>query len=408
MRRRQGTSAGQCIFARPKRNDAVNGSNTKKASSNELAFVKCRLQESNQGHKDFQSFALPTELKRRTRECITQIGFNCQVAIGKICFKRYSLAMENYQAALNYETLVMALGKADTFCINVFDEIAKRCDIDEPFPYNKAVYSEVAAISENLLEEAYIKCRSSFERMPKNVEIIDPKSSVWPKAATGVRFLYLLGNKELLNTTGISVVGTRSPSNQGKTLTQEVVKALGESGFTIVSGLALGVDGIAHIAALAGNFSTIGVIGTSVCEVYPKEHVKLQAFVAEHGLVVSQFAPSRQVQRYFFMQRNQLMSQISQGSFVIEDRDGGGAVQQAQYSQKQGKKVFVLKEVAENRTFLWPRKFEDAVIVPNVSSAGKAVKRALCDKTDASSKPKAKVSSRTSKKLDPAVQPELF
>ncbi len=382
----------------------------------ELAFVGCRLQESNQGHKDFQSFALPTELKRRTRECITQIAFNCQVAIGKICHKSYSQAMENYQAALNYETLVMALGKADSYCINVFDEISKRCDINEPFPYNKTDYSEISLVPINILEDSYVKCRSAFERMTATLsqnpkfEIIDPKSPFWPKDATGVRYLYLLGKKELLSTTGISVVGTRSPSNQGKILTQEVVKSLGESGFTIVSGLALGVDGIAHIAALAGNFSTIGVIGTSVCEVYPKEHVKLQALVAEHGLVVSQFAPSRQVQRYFFMQRNQLMSQISQGSFVIEDRDGGGAVQQAQYSQKQGKKVFVLKEVYENRTFLWPRKFEDAVVVPSTASSGKTVKRALSpkstksDTSDNANKPKAKAS----KKLDLEVQPELF
>ena len=310
--------------------------------------------------------------------------------------------MENYQAALNYETLVMALNRADNFCINVFDEISQNCNIDEELPFNIQTYSQASEVSDLILSECYLKCRTAFEKLPPETQIIDPKSPFWPKDITGVRYLYLLGNKELLNTTGISVVGTRSPSSQGKKLTQEVVNSLGESGFTIVSGLALGVDGIAHIAALAGNFSTIGVIGTSVCDVYPKEHVKLQALVAQHGLVVSQFAPSREVQRYFFMQRNQLMSQISKASFVIEDRDGGGAVQQAQYSQKQGKKVFVLKEVYENRTFLWPRKFEEAVVVPNPSSAGKTVKKAL------NSALKANKPAKPAKKLDPEVQLELF
>ena len=310
--------------------------------------------------------------------------------------------MENYQAALNYETLVMALNRADNFCINVFDEISQNCNIDEELPFNIQTYSQASEVSDLILSECYLKCRTAFEKLSPETQIIDPKSPFWPKDVTGVRYLYLLGNKELLNASGISVVGTRSPSSQGKKLTQEVVNSLGESGFTIVSGLALGVDGIAHIAALAGNFSTIGVIGTSVCDVYPKEHVKLQALVAQHGLVVSQFAPSREVQRYFFMQRNQLMSQISKASFVIEDRDGGGAVQQAQYSQKQGKKVFVLKEVYENRTFLWPRKFEEAVVVPNPSSAGKMVKKAL------NSALKVNKPAKPAKKLDPEVQLELF
>ena len=285
--------------------------------------------------------------------------------------------MDNYQAALNYESLVMALNKADSYCINLFDELSKYCDLEEPFPYNKEKYSEISQIPTRVLEETYLKCRTAFEKLNPKTQILDPKSPLWPKEVKDVRFLYLLGNARLLSTTGISVVGTRSPSNQGKELTKEVVNSLGKSGFTIVSGLALGIDGIAHIAALAGNFSTVGVIGTSVCESYPREHEKLQALVAEHGLVVSQFAPSRQVQRYFFMQRNELMSQISKASFVIEDRDGGGAVQQAQYSQKQGKKVFVLKEVQENRTFLWPRKFENAVVAPSATSAGKTVKQAL-------------------------------
>ncbi len=311
--------------------------------------------------------------------------------------------MENYQAALNYETLVLASGRADSFCMPLFEEIAQHCNVNEALPFNCELYSEVSAISDLILGECYLKCRTAFEKLPPEVEIIDFKSPYWPKDVTGVRFLYLLGNKELLLKPGISVVGTRSPSSRGSKLAQEIVQSLGESGFSIISGLAKGIDGIAHIAALAQNFSTIGVIGTCICDVYPKEHAKLQALVSQHGLLVSQFAPSRQVQRYFFMQRNQLMSEISRGSFVVEDRDGGGAVQQALYSQKQGKKVFVLKEVHENRTFLWPRKFEDIVVVNTTANAGRVVKKAL-----GSDESTGKVRNVRAKKLDPQVQPELF
>ncbi|MBR4477181.1 MAG: DNA-processing protein DprA, partial [Spirochaetales bacterium] len=97
----------------------------------------------------------------------------------------------------------------------------------------------------------------------------------------------------------------------------------------------------------------------------------------QHGLLVSQFAPSRKVQQYFFMQRNLLMSQIAMGSFVIEDRDGGGGVKQALYSEKQGKKVFVLRETYDNRTYLWPRKFKDPVIINLSHNSGSLAKRAL-------------------------------
>ena len=293
----------------------------------------------------------------------------------------------------------MTLGRADSFCMAIFDEISQVCNLEDPLPFNIKTYSQVSGLSDLILQECYLKCRMAFEKLPAETEIIDANSPYWPKNATGVKYLYLLGNKELLLQPGISVVGTRTPSARGSQLTQEVVQALGESGYSIISGLAKGVDGIAHIAALARNFATIGVIGTSVCEVYPKEHAKLQGLVAQHGLLVSQFAPSRQVQRYFFMQRNQLMSEISLASFVIEDRDGGGAVQQAQYSQRQGKKVFILKEVHENRTFLWPRKFEEVVVVNAPENAGKAVKKALGSGEKKNSR---------SKKLDPMVQPELF
>ena len=194
---------------------------------------------------------------------------------------------------------------------------------------------------------------------------------------TGIPFLYLQGDVNLLLEKGISVVGTRNPSNRGMALAREVVDSLGESGFTIVSGLAMGIDGVAHIEALAKDFKTIGVIGTSVCESYPPKHERLQSLIAEHGLLVSQFAPSRRVQQYFFMQRNLLMSQISMGSFVIESKDGGGGVKQAQYSEKQGKKVFILREVYDNRTYLWPRKFNDPVIISLSHNSGTLVKRAL-------------------------------
>ena len=285
--------------------------------------------------------------------------------------------MENYQRALNYETIVRVLQKADGYCWDQFLQVTNECDTREELPYNINTYSSVLGISRQVLSDAYLRCRQAFEHLDDRTKIIDQTSPLWPDDVTGVPFLYLQGDVNLLQEKGISVVGTRNPSNRGMALAREVVDSLGESGFTIVSGLAMGIDGVAHIEALAKDFKTIGVIGTSVCESYPPKHERLQSLIAEHGLLVSQFAPSRRVQQYFFMQRNLLMSQISMGSFVIESKDGGGGVKQAQYSEKQGKKVFILREVYDNRTYLWPRRFNDPVIISMSHNSGTLVKRAL-------------------------------
>lgn len=285
--------------------------------------------------------------------------------------------MDSYQKALNYETVAYILKKSDSYCMDIFEGISQRCSTREELPYNVQIYAEELKVETSLVREAYARCRMAFDRLDPKTVIIEPESPLWPASVTGVPFLYLLGDSNLLASVGISVVGTRSPSDRGMKLTQEVVDSLGASDLTIISGLAMGIDGVAHIEALAKDFNTIGVLGTPLCDVYPPKHAKLQSLVAQHGLLVSQFAPSRKVQRYFFMQRNLLMAQIAHGSFVIESRDGGGGVKQAQYSERLGKKVFILRETYDNRTFLWPRQFKDPVVISLTGNAGSLVKRAI-------------------------------
>lgn len=304
--------------------------------------------------------------------------------------------MENYQKALNYETVVRVLQKADSYCWDQFLQISNECDTREELPFNINVYSDILGVRKEVVNEAYYRCRQAFELLDDRTRIIDETSAFWPDDVTGVPFLYLQGEVSLLQSKSISVVGTRSPSGRGMTLAREVVDSLGESGFTIVSGLAMGIDGVAHIEALSKDFNTIGVIGTSVCEVYPPKHDRLQALVAQHGLLVSQFAPSRKVQQYFFMQRNLLMSQISMGSFVIESKDGGGAVKQAQYSEKQGKKVFILRETYDNRTWLWPRQFSDPVVISLTGNSGTMARRSL------------QIARRFGRRKTEDIQPSLF
>lgn len=144
-------------------------------------------------------------------------------------------------------------------------------------------------------------------------------------AVEPVEMLYFLGSWELAESPRrIAVVGTRKVSNEGAARTRKLVRALVENDFTIVSGLAHGVDTIAHRTAMECGGRTIAVIGTPISEVYPKENKELQLHIAKHYLLVSQVPVLRymsqgpHVNRFFFPERNKTMSALSEATVIVE------------------------------------------------------------------------------------------
>lgn len=270
--------------------------------------------------------------------------------------------MKNLQRAINYETMICALHKADSYVMPLFLRLMDWCNVDEPMQNNMASFSFVSGADEKDLISAYSMVSSAFNRLQEDVEIIDSSDDYWPKDATNCQFLYLRGKKELLGKKGLSIVGTRLPSDRGLELTKQTVDAVGKD-YVIISGLAKGIDGVAHLQALKNQFDTIAVIGTNIADYYPPEHKQLQDFIAENGLVVSQFAPSRKTENYFFMNRNKLMSEIAYGSLIAESADSGGGVKQAFFSEKQDKPIFIFKETYDNSQLHWPHEFENPIIV---------------------------------------------
>lgn len=270
--------------------------------------------------------------------------------------------MSILQRAINYETAVYALRKSDSFLMPIFEHAKTWCDADAPLIDNINVYSFLLDADEKALSDAYTAVSQAFERLPEDVVILGKEDGFWPQDVVDYPFLYLKGKKELLQKKGLSIVGTRMPSDRGIELTKQAVDAVGKE-YTIVSGLAKGIDGAAHIQALGMGFDTIAVIGTPIDEYYPKEHRQLQDLIAEYGLVVSPFAPSRQTQQYFFISRNNVMSEIASGSLIVESSDTGGGVKQAYCSEKQEKPVFIFRETYENKELTWPKEFEDPVVI---------------------------------------------
>jgi DNA processing protein len=175
-------------------------------------------------------------------------------------------------------------------------------------------------------------------------------------------FLYYQGNWSYVQSPCVSVVGTREPTKEGVERAKNMTRGLVESGYTIVSGLAKGIDTASHRTALALGGRTIAVLGTPLSENYPKDNSDLQAEIAANHLIVSQvpvcryLAQSYKQNRLFFPERNKLMSALSVATVIIEAGETSGTLVQAQSAIDQGRKLFILDSCFS--THKWPEKFE--------------------------------------------------
>jgi len=156
----------------------------------------------------------------------------------------------------------------------------------------------------------------------------------------GPECLWFQGNRSLLDgTLLVSVIGTRSPSNEGIHRTRKLVQTLVRNGVTVVSGMAKGVDYVAHSTTLELGGLTIAVMGTPIEGCYPKEHRELKGLIAASGLVVSQFEPGSSSQRYNFPKRNETMAAMSVMTIVTEASATSGTRHQVAASIKLGRRV---------------------------------------------------------------------
>jgi DNA processing protein len=179
-----------------------------------------------------------------------------------------------------------------------------------------------------------------------------------------VELLYFQGAWELITTRGVAVVGTRKPSEEGLRRTAQLARKLVEDGFTVVSGLAEGVDTAAHTAAIEAGGQTIAVIGTPLGHVYPKANAELQDRIARDFLLISQVpleryeAQTYRVNRFFFPERNKTMAALTEATIIVEAGETSGTLVQAREALKQKRKLFILNSCFERSDLDWPRRFE--------------------------------------------------
>ena len=154
--------------------------------------------------------------------------------------------------------------------------------------------------------------------------------------------LYVIGRLELLQRPCLAIVGSRNPTQQGLINAREFAQAIAQSGLTIASGLALGIDAAAHQGALATDASTIAVLGTGVDIRYPRRNAALYEEIAHRGAVLSEMPLGTAAQPGHFPRRNRLISGIAKGCLVVEAAISSGSLITARLAAEQGREVFAI------------------------------------------------------------------
>ncbi len=180
-----------------------------------------------------------------------------------------------------------------------------------------------------------------------DVSCLRPGDAEWPpdlaQASPPPKRLFARGR--LASTLGIAIVGTRRMSAYGRACVELLAPEIVRLGLPIVSGLALGIDGVAHEAALAANGTTIAVIGSGIDDVsiYPRAHLQLaQRILAGGGAVVSEYAPGTPSMPYHFPMRNRLIAALSRAVLVIEAPSKSGAMITARLALEMGRDVWAV------------------------------------------------------------------
>ena len=181
--------------------------------------------------------------------------------------------------------------------------------------------------------------------LPEGVDVITPADINYPPMLWEIPdpppVLYIQGRCRVWSP-AVAIVGTRSPSKYGRRWTEMIATGLANAGFAIVSGMALGIDAVAHQAAIDANKPTIAVLGTGVDVVYPGKHHRLAAQIQEVGMLVSEFPCGTGPTRNNFPRRNRIVAALAQATAIMEAPSRSGALITARFANDYNRDVYAL------------------------------------------------------------------
>lgn len=188
----------------------------------------------------------------------------------------------------------------------------------------------------------------------QNIELVSYNCPKYPKRLLGIPdyplLLYVKGEIQPKDHKTIAVIGTRQASIYGREMAEKISSDLARAGFTVVSGLARGIDTHAHVGALEQG-RTFAVIGSGLNDIYPQENIRLGNEIAAHGALISEFSMATPPGRQNFPQRNRIVSGMSIGTILIEAPLKSGAMQTMEKAREHKRKLFALPGRADSESF---------------------------------------------------------
>lgn len=189
------------------------------------------------------------------------------------------------------------------------------------------------------------------------INVININDKLYPKQLKNIYdppvVLFTKGNVELFKNVGIAVVGSREANEYGKRQAYNLGYNLAKCGYSVISGLAKGIDGAAHLGALKATGDTIAVIGSGLDVIYPKENLNLFKDILENGLIISEYIVGTKPLAENFPMRNRIVSGLSSGVVVVQAKEQSGAMITVDLALEQGKNIYAIPRKHRYTTKLW-------------------------------------------------------
>ncbi|HET7775181.1 MAG TPA: DNA-processing protein DprA [Azospira sp.] len=220
---------------------------------------------------------------------------------------------------------------------------------EQVFSASRSALQQVAGKKADLLldtdNEEAVSQALAWAQQPGNhiLTLADPDyPQLLLEAADPPSLLYVKGRVELLNRPAVAIVGSRNATPQGLKDAEAFAAALAARGLTVISGLALGIDGAAHRGALTGEGSTVAVIGTGADRIYPSRHKELALQMARDGAIISEFPLGTPAVAHNFPRRNRIIAGLARGCLVVEAALESGSLISARLAGELGREVFAM------------------------------------------------------------------
>ena len=176
---------------------------------------------------------------------------------------------------------------------------------------------------------------------------LSPQDNIYTQVLTSIalvpKTLYYYGKLPEIRRPSVAIVGTRKPTRYGTEVTQRIAYELAQQGIVVISGMALGVDALAHRAALDAGGTTIAVQANGLDTLYPRTNQQLgEAIIAQGGAIISEYEPSASARPYQFLERNRIVSGLADAVIITEAAARSGTLNTASHALEQGKDIFVV------------------------------------------------------------------